>query len=79
MGIWNFPWNFPQAFPLRRLRRVRGEGIYLGVDEATTGSRRDTQNARVREKALEVEDDVTVSMDDGTACQITDHLSVFGY
>ena len=46
--------KFAQALPLRRSRRVRGEGLYLRVDEGSTGSRRDTQNVRLREEALAI-------------------------
>ena len=46
--------KFAQPLPLRRSRRVRGEGVYLRVDEGSTGSRRDTQNVRLREEALAI-------------------------
>ena len=46
--------KFAQPLPLRRSRRVRGEGLYLRVDEGSTGSRRDTQNVRLREEALAI-------------------------
>ena len=65
--------KFFQPLPLRRSRGVRGEGVYLRVDEGSTGSRRDTQNVRFREEALMTADDIADGVDDDigeAACQL---------
>ena len=66
-------WKFSQPLPLRRSRGVRGEGVYLRVDEGANGSRRDTQNVRFREEALMTADDIADGVDDDiveAACQL---------
>ena len=66
-------WKFSQPLPLRRSRCLRGEGIYLRVDEGANGSRRDSQNVRFREEALTMADDIADGVDDDigeAACQL---------